>query len=314
MTLPVVTLIILLNTSLAPDRSLEEARQLYNDLYITSTVKQIDWNGSVKKCEAGTLGKDILQKAKDRINYFRLACGLEPITFNDSYNEMCQEAALIMTANGQLSHTPPKSWKCYSEKGFLGAKNANLGISDFTNFQEMAFVTGFILDYGEFNKTVSHRKWLLNSRSVEMGYGNTGAHEAIYVTGVSQDRAKQAPGYIAYPPAGHYPYKLIFEKWSFSIPYGEKADFEKAKVEMYDGNGKKMKVKILSVTDPWYFDPAIVWQAESLFTEDEIKYLKNSLLEKGYVGKEITVKIRNVRINEEIRNFEYKVIPFDPAG
>ncbi len=290
----------------------EEALQLYREYYLPGKISGIDWNGSIDNCDAGELEMDILDKAEKRINYFRLACGLEPISLNHEYNELAQEAALIMTANGKLSHTPPSNWKCYSEKGFNGAQNSNLGYSDFDNFSETSFVTGFILDYGAANNALGHRKWLLNSRSLEMGYGNTGKFEAIYVIGIQQEAREEVPGFIAYPPAGYFPHELIYEKWSFAIPYGPEVDFSKAKVEMQNGRGEKLSVKILIKQDPWYYDPTLVWKAESLFTEEEIKYLRNSLAAQGYLDQQISVTIRDVLVNGEKKSYNYAVTPFDP--
>lgn len=288
------------------------AIRLYRELYQSSRLNNISWNGSVKNCNAGKLSQTELEKALNRINYFRKAVGVRTVTLSETYNEMAQEATLIMTANGQLSHMPTENWKCYSEKGARGAKNSNLGISDFTNFPLMAFVTGFLLDYGEPNNNCNHRKWLLNSRTLEMGYGNSGSYEAVFVTGVQQEPVKNPPEYIAYPPAGYFPYNLIFEKWTFGIPYGKKVDFRKARIEMFVEGGEKLSVSVLSRTDPWYFDPTIVWKAGSLFTNDEIKYVKNRLKEKGFVDKTIKVIISNIMIDGEKKDFEYKVIPIDP--
>jgi hypothetical protein len=146
-----------------------------------------------------------------------------------------------------------------------------------------------------------------------MGYGATGNHEIIFVTGVQQEVSTHGPEYIAYPPDGYFPYNLIFEKWSFAIPYGSEVDYKNVKVEMTDSRGKKLSSRILSTEDPWYFDPAIVWEAEDLFSRDEIKYVKNTLPEKGFLDKEIRVFISNVMVNGEKKDYEYSVVPFDPG-
>jgi uncharacterized protein YkwD len=292
----------------------KEAVSLYDKYYAGTKISSIPWNGSVSSCDPGKLSADILHRAENRINYFRMATGLKPITLSDEFNKKAQLTALMMTANNQISHTPAKNWKCYTDSGSDGAKNSNLGISDFENFPDMSFITGFILDYGHINNNIGHRKWMLNSKAELMGYGATGKHEAIYVTGLNTTAVPEAPEFISYPPAGYFPHHLVFEKWSFALPAGKKVDFRKAKVEMTDGQGKKMNVKILSTEDPWYFDPTIVWQAVDLFSSDEIKYVKNSLAERGYLDKPITVRITNVQVDSEKKEFEYRVVPFDPGN
>ena len=290
----------------------KEAVSLYDKYYAGTKINSIPWNGSVNACDPGKLSTEILTMAENRINYFRSATGLQPVTLSEEFNKKAQLTALMMTANNQISHTPAKNWKCYTDSGSDGAKNSNLGISDFENFPDLSFITGFILDYGSINNNIGHRKWLLNSKAEKMGYGATGKHEAIYVTGLNTSASPETPEFIAYPPAGYFPHNLVFEKWSFALPAGSEVDFRKARVEMTDGNGKKMNVRILSTEDPWYFDPTLVWQAEDLFSKDEIKYVRNSLAERGYLDKPITVQITNVQVNSKKKDFEYKVIPFDP--
>jgi len=291
----------------------KEAIQLYRDMYAGTRIEEIPWNGSVKACDPGKLSENILEKAEKRINYFRYATGLNPIRLSADFNTKAQHAALMMTANGQISHRPTENWKCFTQTGFEGAMNSNLGIADFENFPEISFVTGFILDYGPINHSLGHRKWLLNSRTETMGYGATGRHEIIYVTGVRTDAQPEVPEFIAYPPAGYFPYSLIFEKWSFAIPNGKETDFKNARVEMLDGMGKKLATKILSREDPWYYDRTLVWQASDLFSADEIKFIKNHLPEKGYLDQPITVRISQVLVNSKKKDFEYRVFPFDPG-
>jgi hypothetical protein len=38
----------------------------------------------------------------------------------------------MIKANGRLSHTPPNTWKCYTEDGYLAANKGNIsfGMSD----------------------------------------------------------------------------------------------------------------------------------------------------------------------------------------
>jgi hypothetical protein len=290
----------------------KEAVSLYDKYYARTKISSIPWNGSVNSCDPGRLSPEILKMAENRINYFRTATGLQPVTLSEEFNKKAQLTALMMTANNQISHTPAKNWKCYTESGSDGAKNSNLGISDFENFPDLSFITGFILDYGPINNNIGHRKWLLNSKAEQMGYGATGKHEAIYVTGLNTSATPEMPEFIAYPPAGYFPHHLVFEKWSFALPAGNKVDFRKARVEMTDGNGKKMNVRILSTEDPWYFDPTLVWQAEDLFSQDEITYVRNSLAERGYLDKSITVRITDVLLDSKQKDFEYRVIPFDP--
>ena len=51
----------------------------------------------------------------NRINYFRAMAGVgDDITFDSTYNTKAQAAALMMSANQALSHSPPADWDCFS--------------------------------------------------------------------------------------------------------------------------------------------------------------------------------------------------------
>src|SRR3546814_12342301 len=55
--------------------------------------------------------------------------GLAPVPLSSTLNAGAQRAALIMSANGALSHHPTTSWKCYSSSGAAAAGKSNLALS-----------------------------------------------------------------------------------------------------------------------------------------------------------------------------------------
>ena len=63
-----------------------------------------------------------------RLNYYRAMAGVPAtVTFSDTYNAMDQQAALMMSANGQLSHSPPTTWTCYTRRRGPGGKQIQPG-------------------------------------------------------------------------------------------------------------------------------------------------------------------------------------------
>ena len=286
-----------------------EVSALYNKLYKSSKIDSIEWNGQEQKCLSGQLQENIYKKAEDRINFFRIASGLNEVKLNPKFNLDAQNAALFVKANNKLTHFPKKQMKCYSESAANGCIKSCLGFTDFANFQETSFITGFIQDFGEDNYFVGHRKWILYTKLVEFGYGATDKTEALLTAdGISNDSIS-APEFIAYPWNGYVPVNLIFPKWSFSIPENKIVDFSQVTISMFDSEGKEIKTEMLKEFRN-YLDHTIVWTAKGLFTDYDIQYGLNKLEENGFLDKKIKVLIQKVKIDGSFKQYEYFVEPF----
>lgn len=98
----------------------------YRRYYLTSSVNP-SWTGNISTCNPGTTTQAFRDSVLERINYFRSMAGVPAgVTFSDEYNQKAQQAALMMSANGSLSHDPPTSWKCYTDQGHEAAGKSNL--------------------------------------------------------------------------------------------------------------------------------------------------------------------------------------------
>lgn len=288
--------------------SKEKIIELYKTLYLSSEIDSIVWKEKNKKCDCGTIDNSIYKEAENRINFFRLVNGLYCVKNNTKFNADAQCAAMLIKTNKLLTHTPEKNLKCYSESAYNGCSKSCLSFSDFKNFSSTSFVTGFILDYGDENFAVGHRKWLLYSKLAEFGYGATNNTEAIFVVdGVSND-SLLAPEYIAYPWNGFVPVNLIFPKWSFSIPDSKVVDYSNAIILLTDADGKKIEIQKLK-EEKNKLDHTIVWTVLGLFSKEDVIYLKNSLEKNGYLNKKIKVQIKNVKVDGKNKNYEYYVEP-----
>ncbi len=165
-------------------------------------------------CDPGTPDPIAQEDALRRINLFRWLAGLRPVKLNEANSSYAQAAARIMDANGQLSHFPDASWKCWSQEGYTGAGKSNIAIG----YQTAAdTVDGYIRDDGDNNAAVGHRRWLLHPDLVDVGVGHYGKGGAIWIADKSIDR--ESPELVTHPSPGFYPLQAIegTDRWSLSV-------------------------------------------------------------------------------------------------
>ncbi|MFH6602879.1 CAP domain-containing protein [Maribacter algicola] len=271
------------------------ALKLYNDYYLVATTTNDDteWTGDEPSCDPGNIPQGVKDKILMRLMYFRKASGLHnEIIENLTKSEKAQQAALMMYANNQLEHFPPESWKCYSAHGKDGAGNSLLAMS-----KNAEAIDTYIRDQGSANGPVGHRRWLLWPRLQEIGLGNTEASNAIWVLGNPGSPPTDAPDFIAWPPEGYVPNRLVYPRWSFSI---QDADFTETQISMKDSKGNSVQLSVEEL-DNAYGDRTIVWVPEGVNT--------NSAKDELY-----QVTLENVKVNDESHDFEYSVILFDIDG
>ena len=280
------------NPSPSPTPNLTAREQVvrdYEENYMAADAFLRDWTGAVEQCDAGFLPNDVYTKALQQINYYRRQVGLnDNITLDEEKNRKCQQAALMMMANSDLDHSPPKDWKCYSEEGAQAAGKSNLGHG---YRSARAAIDGYMKDAGI--KNLGHRRWIIYSRAQEFGFGATSNYNALWVIGGDGDNpeAKQLE-YIPWPPAGHVIDRLVFPTWSFSIP---KANFSESKVTLTGPNGE---IKLDDyLPQKGFGDNTIAWNPG----EGEIKSEK---------GKDFNyqVTVSKVKIDDAFKDFTYEVI------
>lgn len=287
------------------------------ETYLATEITDIGWTGDADKCKPGEISESTVQNALARINYFRRLVGLnDDIVFDHSYDQMAQEAALIMHANNRLSHNPNSGWHCYSDDGKEGATGSNL--SQLANEDLRHIITDLIEDGGEYNQDVGHRRWLLNSAATTMGFGATSVYYAVHVTGdENRGTAADAPEFTSWPPQGYLPYQLAFKRWSFSIPLGSQVSFASAKVKI-KANGRTIATDIESRSAN-FGDPTIVWNIPDMKEEFFYDYYdmamkKENLEDIGILENKIEVSIENVIVDGESKNYEYEVWLIDPEA
>ncbi|MFO7869142.1 MAG: hypothetical protein R6U95_07580 [Bacteroidales bacterium] len=299
-----LTLTITLSFTLKTNISKEKYIQLYNQEYKTSYLTDFKWNGSKLFCNQGVLKEKQLKAAEKRINFFRKLVGLHTITLIDSLNHKAQHAAFLILKNNKTSHYPTSDWKCYiKDYSRDAAGNSNIGFYDYFDIQKDTInpIDGFIEDYGNINIDVGHRRWILYSQLMNIGYGSTPKTEAVYILQENSSNKDSFPKYIAYPPNGYISEDLIFPKFSFSIPEINTVDFSKAEIKMYKDK-KPLSIR-KHYSKKLYGDPTIIWEVNSLFKKkNNISYFRTK-----YLNTELTININNVIINGISKDFMYTV-------
>lgn len=275
------------------------SRALYLTGYLGSQTPDSGWTGSIETCEPGTTSEALRAATLRRINYFRAMAGVYDLTgFDETLNVKAQAAALMMSANRELSHTPAGDWTCYSAAGAEGAGHSNLSMG---SYGPDAITHGYMTDPGDSNYFVGHRRYVLSPYVREMGVGdipwtsNGPATNALWVFDDWHGPRLTRDEFVAWPPPGYVPYQVVYPRWSLSYPA---ADFSRSAAAM-TRNGQPISVQ----TNPpvnGYADNTLVWEPQVSFDTDTDTIYQ--------------VILRDVLINNQPRTIRYEVILFDGAG
>ena len=274
----------------------EQAVADYKNMYLTTEVSttELAWSGDEFNCKEGTVSQSALDKVLMRINYFRKICGLpHNITYDATRMNKCQKMALMCHANGTISHSPPKSWSCYSADG-ASVSSSNLAYGSHST----GSIRNWMRDDGANNAAAGHRRWIIFSRLKTTAIGTTDNYAALWChTDFTSPLPNGIPAYVPYPPT-YIPQALVFARWSLSVPnpvsFFSGVDFFATTVVMKDDAGKNIPVNIISKDDDGAGDQSIVWQPAGIVTNStkDVKY---------------HVVVDNVIVNGVKKKYEYDV-------
>lgn len=274
--------------------------EAYQADYSGSENNDDGWTGNHGSCNAGTTSATFRNSILKRINYFRRMAGIPPLEgLNETYNAKAQQAALMMSVNGSLSHSPPSSWTCYTADGKQAAGSSNLYLGRYGP----SAISGYIYDPGGGNYFVGHRRWILYPRTRFMGTGDIPSKDgksrsnALWVFDADKhsSRPETRESYVAWPPPGYVPYQVIYPRWSFAY---DKANFSGASVTM-TRNGAPVSLSVNALANG-YGENTLVWEP-------------NTTIEKPAAGDVVfKVTINNVVISGSPQSFTYDVIMIDP--
>lgn len=255
------------------------------------------WTGSRQGCVAGATSQAFRDSIFSRVNYFRSMAGVPAgVTENATYSAKAQQAALMMSVQGSLSHSPGAGYACYTAQGAEAAGSSDLYLGR-TGAQA---ISGYIEDPGAGNTRAGHRNWILHPTTRQMGTGDIPAaggwaSNALWVFDNvfgAQPQLREGDGFVAWPPRGYVPGQVVFPRWSLSLRGG---DFSVATVTMTAG-GANVPATVVhrdAASNGAPF-PIIVWEPSGVNTNppNDITY---------------RVSVAGVRVGGQPRSFSYDV-------
>ena len=279
---------------------------LYRNDYEATSEVELTWTGNVANCTPGSTPAVYRDAMLQRIKFFRSMAGVPvALSFSDPLNASAQRAALMMSANSALSHSPPTSWSCYSAEGAQTAGKSNLALG----YAGVYAIDGYMQDPGNGNGPVGHRRWLLYPQTTAMGTGDVPANGAyrpanalVVINGqYGSPRPATRDGFVAWPPPGFVPYQVVYARWSFSYPG---ADFSAATVRLVS-NGQTVAVTKEAIANG-YGENTLAWLIDGM----------NTFADWALPPQDTSyqVQIDNVKINGVSQSFAYTVTVFDPAN
>jgi uncharacterized protein YkwD len=284
----------------------EASRQFYLLQYLATENVPIEWTGNVDNGQAGTTSAAFKNAVYTRVNYFRAMAGVPAaIIDNPSSSDGAQKAALMMSANNDIRHDPPSTWRFYTSAGATAAAKSNLYIG----INGTQAIDGYLQDPGVGNEAAGHRRWILYPQTRRMGTGDLPAspgYDAANVLWVIEDATRLGPRpavrdeFVAWPPKGYVPYQLVWPRWSFSYPG---ADFSGANVSL-QRNGAAVPVRM---------EPVQTGEGENtlVFILDNLdpNNWSNPAMPNG--DETTTVSVSGVKIAGKVRSFSYNVTKID---
>ncbi|MDE8701488.1 fibronectin type III domain-containing protein [Adlercreutzia equolifaciens] len=191
---------------------------------------------------AGKPSKTNLQEGLNALNAMRYIAGLDAnVTFDETYNELAQAAALVNCINGKLSHYPsqPKGMDvALYERGCKGASSSNL----YSMRANIASANvGYMDDSDPTNiSRVGHRRWILNPTMGKTGVGYVEGFSATCAHDRSNSDATQSN--VVWPaqnmPLEYFKGTVLNESSNFSslpawsVSTGEVLDASEVKVTL----------------------------------------------------------------------------------
>ena len=187
---------------------------------------------------AGALTREALEAALGEVNFVRALAGVGEVSLRDDLNELCQYGAVLLAANGALSHAPEQPQDmddAFYAQGQSAAAQCNLARFNWMESDILRLaVQNFARDEGERNELVlGHRRWLLypNMQVVGFGLANGAGGETYALMYVMDDAAQADYDLICWPGEGYFPAEYLTKDtfWSVS-PNPDRYDLQGSSV------------------------------------------------------------------------------------
>lgn len=212
------------------------------DIYAETTYSKAASDRS--PYQAGEVSKSSLDAALNTMNAIRYIAGIDPVELDASYTKKEQAAALVNSANGQLSHYPSKPAGMSSSLYQLGASGASGGNLSWTSWKTglgYHLVKSWMYDGDAGNiDRVGHRRWILNPSMEKTGfgwvYGSNGTYAAMYAF---DNWSAETSYYGVAWPAQNMPVEFFGNNYPWSISMGTSVDASKVKVTLVRQSDQK---------------------------------------------------------------------------
>ncbi len=199
---------------------------------------------TIKPYTTGKVKNEILQSGLDVVNFVRYIAGIpDDIVLDAEYTDLCQHGAVLLTAVGELTHTPSKPAdmeQAFYDKGYQGTTHSNLSTWNFPP----GTVFGYMDDSSPSNiSKVGHRRWVLNPPMKKSGFG-VGATDYGCMYSFDKSRGDIDYDYVAWPSPGVFPTDIFSNNtaWNISVntqKYGN-PDIDKIEVALKHINSGKV--------------------------------------------------------------------------
>ena len=199
------------------------ARAWHNRWWPKTYGADMGFTGDVSKGLAGDVSPAWRDQCLLRINLLRRMAGCQPLVFKDAYNRIDQQAAMMMSANNQLSHYPDTNWLYWNEDGWNAAQRSSLALG----LCGPGAVLGYLFDPGPLNTGTGHRLQMLMPALNAAGWGDVPANTATgnYAANAFYMNDPSFAGSLNYdrplvgwPAPGYVPNYLITGRWSLGLP------------------------------------------------------------------------------------------------
>lgn len=282
---------------------------------------EMGWHGDQGSCDPGSNSADYREATLRRVNFYRAMAGVPGDVVDDpAYSKKAQRAAVMMSAQGELTHNPDRAFACFTDIGQEAAANSNL----YLGRTGPSAVDGYIEDPGAKNIDVGHRATILHPPTGRMGVGDVGssaagaAANALWVfddrvfdeeAPSRRRRVREADRFVAWPPRGYVPAVLVHPRWSFTLAG---ADFTGADVSVYRlGSGASAADTLVPVTVVHRSGaighvplPTIVWEPDLGGVDGDND--QHGVASSG-ADETFLVLIENVAVDGATRSFGYEV-------
>ncbi|HSI53529.1 MAG TPA: CAP domain-containing protein [Ramlibacter sp.] len=278
-----------------------EVLLFYKTVYASSSQVPVGWSGDTSACNAGDSSAENKAAVLRRINWFRAMAGVPAaVQLDTTFNQKAQQAAMLMAANGALSHTPPVGWTCFNATASEAAAKSNLTIG---RSGAESVGESYMRDSGANNTIVGHRRWILYPQTQAMGTGDVGGDNpvnALWVQDANIHSARPAvrDDFVAWPPKGYAPHAVVYARWSFSYPG---ADFSAATVSMTENGASIATRKEVPVNG--FGENTLVWYPGA--------YADGMSWARPAADTAYQVTISNVVVSGVPRSFTYTTTVFD---